>query len=78
MLTDITEVLEMCDDIIMEIGELPEQAEEFADSVENTVFDIRNWIEDNNHVTDRQLSALRNIRAGVRKWLDRQDSRIDY
>jgi len=65
------DALEIADEILDMIdNDLPEEAEEFAESVEEKVRDIRNWIEDHRHVTERQVEALENMKRGCEKWMD--------
>ena len=61
-LTDIDEILETLPD-------LPERAFDFASSVHDTLENMRDWIVENEHVTDPQVAAIENIDAGVQKWL---------
>jgi len=71
-------ILEGCSDLYS----LP-AACEFAESVANTTESMSHWIRENNHVTEKMFKSLKNIKAGVDKWLskmgdrDRDDSR-DY
>ena len=62
------EALELCEDILEALPELPERAEEFADSVEEKTLQIKKWAEID-AVTDGQLIALRNMKKGVYKWI---------
>lgn len=66
---DVDDVLELCTEILEEIYELPSKAGEFADGTSETVLSIKEWIEEHQHFTEAQISALRNIQRGVRKWL---------
>lgn len=61
--------LELCKELIAELADLPERAEDFVESVEEKVLSIQEWIEENEHVTPKQLEALRNMRTGVHRWL---------
>lgn len=62
------EALEVADAILLLLPELPEKAEEFVESVEGKVESIRGWVEDNEHVTEKQESALDNMLRGAEKW----------
>jgi hypothetical protein len=66
---DPEEGIQLCDHILDLLDELPEAAEEFADSVKAKVIDIHDWIEAKNHITDSQYHALERMLAGVEKWL---------
>jgi hypothetical protein len=60
--------LELAEEIQDEAEELPERAEDFASSVTETATDMATWIEENEHVTEAQETALENMRAGITKW----------
>jgi hypothetical protein len=62
----INETLELID-------ELPEEAEEFGESVREKLEDIMGWAEARNHITEGQVAAVENMDAGVRKWLGDAD-----
>ena len=66
---DWEDALELCEEIEELLDELPDRAEEFATSVGEKVADMREWIEDNEHVTPKQLDALENMKAGCENWL---------
>lgn len=68
---DFGEALDFCDELLTDLDELPERAEDFRDSVREKVESIRDWVEEHETITERQAEALRNIRAGVDKWLRR-------
>jgi Fe-S-cluster formation regulator IscX/YfhJ len=63
------DAVELCTEIVAELADLPERAENFVESVEEKVLSIQDWIEDNKHVTDKQIEALKNMHLGVQKWL---------
>jgi len=52
------------------VEELQDRAFDFGASVEEKVYDIAEWIEENEHVTDAQLNALENMHGGVARWLN--------
>lgn len=62
------EALQLCEDILEMLGDLPERAAEFSESVEDKVLSIMKWAEIDS-VTEAQLQALRNMQRGVEKWL---------
>ena len=66
--TDWEAAIELCKELTAELADLPERAEDFAASVEEKVLSIQEWIEENKHVTPKQLEALNNMQFGVRKW----------
>ena len=64
----VEEALELCDQILSDCVDIPEGGENYASSVEQTVSDIRAWIDENQHVTKKQLKALNNMAEGLSKW----------
>lgn len=62
------EALELGQEILDALEYLPEAAEDFASSVRDKVEGIMAWIEEKQHVTENQVSALNNMMAGVEKW----------
>lgn len=63
------EGVELCEEILDSIGDLPERAEDFASSVSEKVESIQEWIEENDHVTEAQMDALENMKSGVERWM---------
>jgi len=51
------------------LDQLPDAAEEFAESVREKTEGILVWIEESEHVTDAQETALENMFLGAEKWL---------
>lgn len=51
------------------IDALPEQAEDFANSVQEKLQSILEWVEKNEVITDRQQDAVNNICDGIDRWL---------
>ena len=45
-------------------------AMDFAESIKTRAGNIGEWIEQNDHVTPKQLVALQNMLRGAQKWLD--------
>lgn len=66
---DWEEAKELCEEILAELADLPERAEDFSAGVEERVLSIMEWIEENEHVTEKQIQALKNMREGIDKWL---------
>lgn len=56
-------------EILAKVEDLPERAEDYAESVATKTTGILDWVESNNHVTKAQMDALRNMCSGVEKWL---------
>lgn len=63
------EGLDLCKSLLEKVDELPERAEEFADSVRDKTENIQQWMEENDHATDAQITALENMESGVDRWL---------
>lgn len=70
---DATKAVEHCDYIIDKVPDLPDGAEEFANSVNDKATSMKQSILQRGSVTPKMLAALENMRAGVDKWL-----RSDY
>lgn len=68
MTPDWEEAFELCNDILELIPEVPEAGEDFAASVEDKVMGIQRTIEERKIVTEKQLDALENMKAGVARW----------
>jgi translation elongation factor EF-4 len=68
---DAQRAIRQCESILSDCEELPERADEFKDGVTETVESIQSWIEENRHVTDKQLAALDNMQEKVGNWLHR-------
>lgn len=66
---DYEEALEFADDLLADIGDLPDRAADFRDSVQEKVEGMREWMLEHETVTEKMVSALENIRTGVDKWL---------
>lgn len=61
--------LDLCNTILELLDDLPEKAEDFAESVRIKVLGIHQCIEDFDNVTLGQSQALENMLEGVKKWL---------
>jgi len=66
---DHEEAIEYADEILSDLDNLPERAEEFAESVREKVEGMKDWMEEHQAVTEKMVAALQNIRGGVDKWL---------
>jgi len=53
---------------ISDAGDLPERAEDFADSVAEKLGGIEAWVVENKHITEGQQTAVSNMEAGIGKW----------
>lgn len=54
---------------LSDLAGLPDQAADFAASVEEKLVDTKCWVEDNEHITDAQATAVDNMIAGIQKWM---------
>ena len=50
------------------LDDLPDRAEDFADSVRTKLWGMMEWAEEARHVTPAMEEALENMEAGVRRW----------
>lgn len=64
----VDEALALCDELLGKIEDLPSRAADFAESVEEKIKSIREWIEEHDDVTDNQVRALENMGAGIDRW----------
>ena len=65
------QAIDLCDVILDQLlDELPDEASDFRASVEERVTDMRQWVVERGHVTERQAEALQNMRAGCERWLE--------
>ncbi len=67
----VEEALELVDSIVDGCGQIPERGQEYAESVSERATDIGRTIEERQFVTDKQMSALENMLAGVNRWIER-------
>ena len=70
-MNNVPEVVEFCESLLEKIEELPDEAEDFSDSVRRRVEGILEWVEDKQTFTQNQRRALYNIDDGVERWLER-------
>lgn len=66
---DWEDALDLIDETIELIEDLPSAADEFAESVEEKLNGIDESITATSHVTEKQFEAIRNMHGGVKKWL---------
>lgn len=66
---DWMEAIEEIDRALRNAEDIPEEGEEFADGVTETLEDIRQTIERTQRVTDRQWEAVQNMASGISRWL---------
>lgn len=66
---DHDEAIELVREIQELAEEMPEKGESFAESTTAKALAIQQTIEENERVTPGQLTALRNMKAGMEKWI---------
>lgn len=67
---DWSTYLHIARDASQRADDIPERGEDFVASVQETLNDIAEWIEENAHVSGKQAAAIENMAAGVERWLD--------
>lgn len=66
---DAQEIFEELKDALDDVREKGDEAEEFAESVEDKSLDIMATIERTDRCTEGQFQALKNMLNGARRWL---------
>lgn len=66
---DWEDAVDFADTLLERIKELPEEAEDFANGVMETVEGIRGNMATAEYASERQITALENIKGGVDKWM---------
>ena len=56
-------------EILTSMGDLPDDAYEFADGAGATLEGILEWVETNRHITEAQKTAVLNTERAVNNWL---------
>lgn len=64
------EVIDYCEETLNLIADLPDEADDFAFSVEKKITSIRDWVSEHKRFTEKQVKALENMRSGIEKWLN--------
>ena len=62
---------DLCTDILNDMDDMPEEGEDFAESVKLKVGSMMESIEKYGSATSKMVSALENMRHGQLKWLHR-------
>ena len=66
---DVEEAYQLVSDINDLTEEVPEEAEVFASNVSDKASAIQRTIEETERATPGQLTALKNMKAGLEKWI---------
>jgi hypothetical protein len=64
------EALDLCDETIELLEDLPEAADEYAMSCLEKVQGIRGTIEHRKTCSEKQVTAVENMKAGAERWLE--------
>lgn len=67
---DTIEAIEQCDRILTLCDEVDSDSNgiDFVTEIAEKVQSVRDWVEEKNHVTAKQLAALNGWERGVEKW----------
>lgn len=57
------------DAALSDLAGLPEAAADFSGSVEEKLESIRAWVEEHEHVTEAQETAVANMANGIQGWM---------
>jgi hypothetical protein len=71
MTAEGTEAHDLCTSILDDMEDMPDEADEFAESVSSKVKSMQESIEKYSSATPKMLLALQNMRAAQLKWLHR-------
>lgn len=71
LIGDPDAAIEFGNQILSDLGDLPERAEDFVAGKEPVVSGIVDWVDTNSHVTERQAETLCDIRGKVDRWMER-------
>lgn len=63
--------VEQVGEILEKLDDLPDRAIDFREGVEEKLRGMLTWMEKNQHVTPKMVTAIENMAAGVDKWLNR-------
>jgi hypothetical protein len=55
--------------LLDDLDDIPDAGWDFADSVRESAESMKDWIEENEHVTERQLETIENWQVAVSKWI---------
>ena len=72
-MSEATDAIDLCEEILGKLDDMPDEAEDFGLSVGQKVESIREYIKHNGRVTPKQLAALENMLGGVDRWLENED-----
>ena len=63
------ESVDAIDAALRDAEAISEGGEDFADSVSTKLRSMKDWIEENHHVTGAQETAIANMADGIQRWL---------
>lgn len=76
-MSEATDAIDLCDEILSKLDDLPDEAEDFGLSVGQKAESIKVYIERNGYVTAKQKTALENMLEGVDRWLENDHDDFD-
>ncbi len=66
---EVLSAIELADEALEMIDDLPDAAYDFGESVKEKLTDIRSSIIQHNRVSDKQRQAIENMAAGIGRWV---------
>lgn len=68
---DAMDAVDLCDEILELCEDVPDRSGDFATSVTEKVESIREWICEHDHVTEKQMASLENMKSHIQRSIDR-------
>lgn len=65
----VEEAIDLCNEIMQKASEVPEEGEDFAESVAEKAESIKKWIQKHDEVTSAQASSLENMSEALDRWI---------
>lgn len=67
---DWEHALEVIEEALASLDDLPERAEDFRESVRDKLESICDWVAEHESITGAQATAVNNMIAGIERWLE--------
>jgi len=67
---DCEEYLSLANETLSRLGELPDEAADFADGVREKLEGMVKFMEQRDVCTEKMAAAIENMASGVDRWLD--------
>ncbi len=61
-----------CEQLLEDAADVPERSADFASGVIEKVSSMAEWIDENEHVTDKMTVALENMEKAIKRALERR------